>query len=107
MVLEACRVNRPGGSNKLELIGPIPKYSGGRRVFNTPEFGVGNAIARHGEHGTWWSFEFPIKGYLLMEGENTISITQVRSFSEFFGVMYDYIRMEGPRGSWRDPTQLS
>ncbi|XP_047055399.1 rhamnogalacturonate lyase B-like [Lolium rigidum] len=79
---------------------------GSEGVFNTPEFGDGNAIARHGDHGTWWSFEFPIKGYLLMEGENTISITQVRAFSEFFGVMYDYIRLEGPSGSWRDPTTL-
>ncbi|KAF7048494.1 hypothetical protein CFC21_057250 [Triticum aestivum] len=75
-------------------------------VFVTPDFGDGNAIARHGDHGTWWSFEFGIKGYLLMEGENTISITQVRAFSEFMGVMYDYIRLEGPPGSWRDPTQL-
>ncbi|XP_044978869.1 probable rhamnogalacturonate lyase B [Hordeum vulgare subsp. vulgare] len=75
-------------------------------VFVTPDFGEGNAIARHGDHGTWWSFEFGIKGYLLMEGDNNISITQVRAFSEFMGVMYDYIRLEGPPGSWRDPTQL-
>ncbi|KAF7053263.1 hypothetical protein CFC21_061236 [Triticum aestivum] len=75
-------------------------------VFVTPDFGDGNAIARHSDHGTWWSFEFGINGYLLMEGENTISITQVRALSEFMGVMYDYIRLEGPPGSWRDPTQL-
>lgn len=79
------------------------------RMFVTPDFGDGSAIARHDEQGTWWSFEFRIEGYLLMEGENTISITQVRAFSEFMGIMYDYIRLEveGPPGSWRDPTQLT
>ncbi|CAM0874373.1 unnamed protein product [Alopecurus aequalis] len=87
---------------RVQVNGAARKGSEG--LFTTPEFGDGNAIARHGDHGTWWSFEFPIKGYLLMEGENTISITQVRAFSEFLGVMYDYIRLEGPPGSWRDPT---
>ena len=74
-------------------------------MFTTPEFGGGNAIARHGIHGMEWSFEFPIRGYLLQEGENSISITQLRAFGEFLGVMYDYIRLEGPPGSWRDPTR--
>ncbi|KAG2555669.1 probable rhamnogalacturonate lyase B [Panicum virgatum] len=74
-------------------------------VFTTPEFGGGNAIARHGIHGVQWSFEFPIRGYLLQEDENSISITQTRAFGEFLGVMYDYIRLEGPPGSWRDPTR--
>nr|XP_034602808.1 rhamnogalacturonate lyase-like isoform X2 [Setaria viridis]TKW07659.1 hypothetical protein SEVIR_7G321101v2 [Setaria viridis] len=77
----------------------------GGGVFTTPEFGGGNAIARHGIHGVQWSFEFPIRGYLLEEGENRISITQTRAFGEFLGVMYDYIRLEGPPGSWRDPTR--
>ncbi|KAL6641954.1 hypothetical protein ACP70R_020135 [Stipagrostis hirtigluma subsp. patula] len=74
-------------------------------VFTTPELGDGNAIARHGIHGVHWSFEFAIRGYLLSEGENTISITQTMAFDEFMGVMYDYIRLEGPSGSMRDPTR--
>ncbi|CAM0151317.1 unnamed protein product [Urochloa decumbens] len=74
-------------------------------MFTTPEIGGGNAIARHGIHGVQWSFEFPIRGYLLQEGENMINITQTRAFGEFLGVMYDYIRLEGPPGSWRDPTR--
>ncbi|XP_062203110.1 rhamnogalacturonate lyase B-like [Phragmites australis] len=80
---------------------------GARRggVFTTPEFGDGNAIARHGIHGVQWSFDFPIRGYLLVEGENSISITQTRALSEFLGVMYDYVRLEGPPGAWRDPTR--
>ncbi|CAO2147519.1 unnamed protein product [Urochloa humidicola] len=74
-------------------------------VFTTPEFGSGNAIARHGIHGLQWSLEFPIRGYLLQEGENRINVTQTRAFSEFLGVMYDYIRLEGPPGSWHNPTR--
>uniref|UniRef100_R7WAQ2 Rhamnogalacturonan endolyase n=1 Tax=Aegilops tauschii TaxID=37682 RepID=R7WAQ2_AEGTA len=61
-------------------------------VFGTPAFGDGNAIARHGDHGTQWSLEFPISGRLLREGDNTIHITQTRANSIFLGVMYDYIR---------------
>ena len=64
--------------------------------FTTPEFGGGNAIARHGIHGVQRSFEFPIMGRLLQEGENSISITQTRALGLFLGVMYDYIRLEGP-----------
>ncbi|KAF8706458.1 hypothetical protein HU200_030731 [Digitaria exilis] len=78
------------------------QVNGGTRrgsVFTTPEFGDGNAIARHGIHGVQWSFEFLIKGYLLREGENSISITQTRALGLFLGVMYDYIRMEGPAGA--------
>ncbi|XP_021321868.1 rhamnogalacturonate lyase B [Sorghum bicolor] len=70
----------------------------------TPEFGGGNAIARHGIHGVEWSFEFPIRGYMLQEGENSVSITQTRAAGEFLGVLYDYLRLEAPPGSWRDPT---
>ncbi|XP_052138399.1 probable rhamnogalacturonate lyase B [Oryza glaberrima] len=68
-------------------------------------FGDGNAIARHGAHGVQWSLEFAIKGYMLVEGEeeNVVFITQTRALSPFFGVMYDYIRLEGPSSSWRDP----
>ncbi|KAF0907270.1 hypothetical protein E2562_015772 [Oryza meyeriana var. granulata] len=74
-------------------------------VLTTPAaFGDGNAIARHGIHGVQWSMEFAIKGYMLEEGENVVFITQTRALSPFFGVMYDYIRLEGPSPSWRDPT---
>jgi hypothetical protein len=66
-------------------------------VFTTAEIGDGNAIARHGIHGVQRSFEFPIRGRLLQEGENSISITQTRALNLglFLGVMYDYIRLKG------------
>jgi rhamnogalacturonan endolyase len=69
---------------------------GGKGVFTTPEFGGGNAIARHGIHGVQRSFEFRVRGGLLREGENSIGITQTRAFGPFLGVMYDYIRLEAP-----------
>ncbi|KXG27673.1 probable rhamnogalacturonate lyase C [Sorghum bicolor] len=70
---------------------------GGGGVFTTPEFGGGNAIARHGIHGgVQRSFELPVRGEQLREGENSISITQTRAFGPFLGVMYDYIRLEAP-----------
>ncbi|GJM88087.1 hypothetical protein PR202_ga04112 [Eleusine coracana subsp. coracana] len=82
--------------------------NGGERrggVLMSSEFGEANAIARHGIHGVQWDLEFPIKGYLLNQGGNSINITQTRAFSVFAGVLYDYVRFEGPSGSWRNPTR--
>ncbi|OEL24895.1 hypothetical protein BAE44_0014084 [Dichanthelium oligosanthes] len=58
--------------------------------------GDNNAIARHGIRGTEWSLDFDVEGHLLNQGDNTISITQASALSQFAGVMYDYIRLEGP-----------
>ncbi|KAJ3684371.1 hypothetical protein LUZ61_013535 [Rhynchospora tenuis] len=79
--------------SRLEVRVNYPK---GRAQFITNQFGGGNAIARHGIHGLQWNFEVPIKGTLLFEGENTIYLTQSRGGSKFIGIMYDYIRLEGP-----------
>jgi rhamnogalacturonan endolyase len=61
-------------------------------------FDDGNAIARHGIHGVQLDLEFPVRGNLLNQGENNISITQPSAVSIFNGLMYDYIRLEGPSG---------
>ncbi|CAN6345595.1 unnamed protein product [Urochloa humidicola] len=58
--------------------------------------GDNNAIARHGIRGTEWSLHFGIEGSLLRQGDNTIHITQTSALNQFVGVMYDYIRLEGP-----------
>lgn len=88
--------------SRLQIhVNGIPRRGG---VFTSSEFGEANAIARHGIHGVQWELEFPIKGYLLNEGENCINITQTRALSIFAGVLYDYVRLEGPSGSWGDPT---
>ncbi|KAK3118796.1 hypothetical protein QOZ80_9BG0708030 [Eleusine coracana subsp. coracana] len=68
--------------------------------FITPEMGDDNAIARHGIHGLQWSFEFAIRGLLLLQGDNIIYINLIpvgrRGPSNIAGVIYDYIRLEAP-----------
>ncbi|CAH9135119.1 unnamed protein product [Cuscuta epithymum] len=58
--------------------------------------GRDNAIARHGIHG-WYtlaSYEFP--GSELVNGDNAIYLRLARGGYRFNGVIYDYIRLEGP-----------
>ncbi|KAM1052977.1 hypothetical protein FF1_000503 [Malus domestica] len=64
--------------------------------FTTGLIGKDNAIARHGIHGLYWLFSIGVPSYRLREGNNTIYLTQSRSLGTFEGVMYDYIRLEGP-----------
>ncbi|XP_078152272.1 uncharacterized protein LOC144547480 [Carex rostrata] len=68
----------------------------GQAHFKTYQFGDGNAIARHGIHGFQWNYEVPIDGKLLFQGENTIYLTQSFGGYVFSGIMYDYLRFEGP-----------
>ncbi|KAI5648050.1 hypothetical protein M9H77_34055 [Catharanthus roseus] len=64
--------------------------------FTTGKIGRDNAIARHGIHGLYWLFSIEILGSQLSMGRNTIFLTQDRSSSPWKGLMYDYIRLEGP-----------
>ncbi|KAL6225063.1 hypothetical protein ACLB2K_003915 [Fragaria x ananassa] len=64
--------------------------------FSTGLIGGDNAIARHGIHGLYWFFSVNVPSSLLQEGTNTIYLTQSRGGAPFRGVMYDYIRLEGP-----------
>ncbi|XP_059281603.1 probable rhamnogalacturonate lyase B [Lycium ferocissimum] len=65
-------------------------------LFSSEVIGKDNAIARHGIHGLYWLFNVNLEGTILVEGENTIYLTQANATSPFQGVMYDYIRLEGP-----------
>ncbi|KAI4388108.1 hypothetical protein MLD38_000469 [Melastoma candidum] len=58
--------------------------------------GLDNAIARHGIHGLYRLFSVQVPGYLLRQGSNTIYVTQPRAIGPYEGLMYDYIRLEGP-----------
>ncbi|KAI4385259.1 hypothetical protein MLD38_003306 [Melastoma candidum] len=58
--------------------------------------GTDNAIARHGIHGLYRLFSVQVPGYLLRQGSNTIYVTQPRAIGPYEGLMYDYIRLEGP-----------
>ncbi|CAH9128690.1 unnamed protein product [Cuscuta epithymum] len=65
-------------------------------LFSSGLIGKDNSIARHGIHGLYWLYSVSIDGSLLVAGENTIYLTQPRSQSPFYGIMYDYIRFEAP-----------
>ncbi|KAL3840492.1 hypothetical protein ACJIZ3_025083 [Penstemon smallii] len=72
-----------------------------KREANPPQFSSGligsdNSIARHGIHGLYWLFNVEILGSQLTQGDNTIYLTQARNASALHGIMYDYIRFEGP-----------
>ncbi|KAL0812927.1 hypothetical protein Bca101_069370 [Brassica carinata] len=65
-------------------------------LFTSGLIGRDNSIARHGIHGLYWLFNVDVAGSKLVEGENTLFLTQPRSVSPFQGIMYDYIRFEAP-----------
>jgi len=71
---------------------------GGGEVVALNLMGDNNAIARHGIRGTQWSLDMDVKAHLLNQGDNTIYINQTTPY-QFAGVMYDYIRLEGPSTS--------
>lgn len=70
-----------------------------RPLFTSGLIGRDNSIARHGIHGLYWLFNVNVPGTQLVEGDNTIYLTQPRNTSPFQGIMYDYIRLEGPPSS--------
>ncbi|KAF7817056.1 putative rhamnogalacturonate lyase B [Senna tora] len=70
-----------------------------RPLFSSGLIGRDNSIARHGIHGLYWLYSVDILGARLVEGDNTIFLTQSRGNSPFQGIMYDYIRLEGPPSS--------
>ena len=67
-----------------------------RPYFTTGLIGRDDAIARHGIHGVLRSFTANLPGYLFVNGSNVIFLDQPRNEDIFQGVMYDYIRLEGP-----------
>ncbi|XP_057490248.1 probable rhamnogalacturonate lyase B isoform X2 [Actinidia eriantha] len=67
-----------------------------RPLFSSGLFGRDNAIARHGIHGLYWLYGVDIPYALLVQGDNTIYLTQTRGQSPWQNLMYDYIRLEGP-----------
>ncbi|GFP84101.1 rhamnogalacturonate lyase [Phtheirospermum japonicum] len=67
-----------------------------RPLFSSGLIGRDNSIARHGIHGLYWLYNIDIQGGALVQGDNTIYLTQPRSQSPFQELMYDYIRLEAP-----------
>lgn len=71
-------------------------------LFSTGVIGHDNTIARHGIHGLYRLYSIEVPGAQLVEGDNTIFLTQTMASSPFHGIMYDYIRLEGPPSSNSD-----
>ncbi|KAI5403055.1 probable rhamnogalacturonate lyase B isoform X2 [Lathyrus oleraceus] len=65
-------------------------------LFRTEIIGKDNTIARHGIHGMYRLYNVDVQGSLLVNGNNTIFLTQAASNGPFVGILYDYIRLEGP-----------
>ncbi|KZV49773.1 putative rhamnogalacturonate lyase B-like [Dorcoceras hygrometricum] len=53
-------------------------------------------VTRHGIHGLYHFYSIGIAGSRLVDGMNTIFLTQDVNLGPFREVMYDYIRLEGP-----------
>jgi rhamnogalacturonan endolyase len=66
--------------------------------FTSRMFGRDNTIARHGIHGLYWLFNIDVSSAWLVGGMNTIYLKQPWNQSPFQGIMYDYLRLEGPSG---------
>lgn len=64
--------------------------------FSTGRMGLDNAIARHGIHGLYRLFNIHVPNRRLRAGTNTIYLSQSQGISPFQGLMYDYLRLEGP-----------
>ncbi|GAB4839481.1 hypothetical protein Ancab_029005 [Ancistrocladus abbreviatus] len=65
-------------------------------VLSTGLIGKDNTIARHGIHGLYWLYNVEIDGSKLAQGSNTIFLRQTLGLSPWKGILYDYIRLEGP-----------
>ncbi|XP_021743771.1 probable rhamnogalacturonate lyase B [Chenopodium quinoa] len=65
-------------------------------LFTSGLIGHDNTIARHGIHGLYWLYSVTIPGSKLVQGNNTIFLTQVWGLSPWRGILYDYIRFEAP-----------
>ncbi|XP_042987173.1 rhamnogalacturonate lyase-like [Carya illinoinensis] len=76
-------------------------------LFSSGLIGRDNSIARHGIHGLYWLYNVDVPGGQLVQGDNTIFLTQPRSSSPFQGIMYDYIRLEGPPSSTSQKQVMS
>ncbi|KAB2627469.1 rhamnogalacturonate lyase B [Pyrus ussuriensis x Pyrus communis] len=93
-ILQLALASANGAELQVRLNDQSPN---GGHHFTTRLMGKDNAIARHGIHGLHRLFSVVVPSFRLREGNNTIHLTQSRSANgPFSGIMYDYIRLEGP-----------
>ncbi|KAM7266669.1 hypothetical protein ACFE04_004566 [Oxalis oulophora] len=68
-------------------------------LFTTGQIGFDNTIGRHGIHGLYRLYSVDVPGTMFVDGENTIFLklaTNTGPLQALQGIMYDYIRLEGP-----------
>ncbi|XP_068657027.1 uncharacterized protein [Aristolochia californica] len=65
-------------------------------LYRSKRIGGENVIARHGIHGLYRLFTIDVQSDRLVQGENTIFLTQTSCLNHFQGVLYDYVRLEAP-----------
>lgn len=65
-------------------------------VFQVLNLGADNTVCRHGIHGLYQLFSIDISSSLLVNGDNSIFLTQARGGDALCGILYDYLRLEGP-----------
>ncbi|CAN1323254.1 Rhamnogalacturonate lyase [Linum perenne] len=80
--------------SKIEVTFNYPKVR--YPVYTTERVGTDNAIARHGNHGLQWIYSINVPWNVLFKGTNTLVLRQTHGMGPFNGVMYDYLRFEGP-----------
>lgn len=96
----SCQMSSPKYSCMINILVQVFFNDQNRGVphFATGMIGRDNAIARHGIHGLYWLFNISVDSAWLIQGMNTIYLKQPRNQSPFQGLMYDYLRLEGPCG---------
>ncbi|GAV85399.1 Rhamnogal_lyase domain-containing protein [Cephalotus follicularis] len=83
-------------ANVAELQVRINDSKADQPVYTSGQIGNDNTIARHGIHGLYRLYNVDLQGDMFVDGDNTIFLTQTISTSPLQGIMYDYIRLEGP-----------
>ncbi|PIA51944.1 hypothetical protein AQUCO_01000071v1 [Aquilegia coerulea] len=83
-------------ANDAELQVQVNDPQANPPLFTSGVIGKDNAIQRHGIHGLYRLYSVDIPGSLLVRGNNTIFLSQIRSTTPWQNIMYDYIRLEGP-----------
>ncbi|KAF9624125.1 hypothetical protein IFM89_008063 [Coptis chinensis] len=68
-------------------------------LFSSGVIGKDNSIMVARIHGLYWLFNADVPGAQLVEGKNTVFLTQPQAHTSWQEIMYDYIRLEGPPSS--------
>ncbi|XP_057969014.1 rhamnogalacturonate lyase B-like [Malania oleifera] len=91
-VLQLALASATASELQVRINNPVSRFP----LFTTGLIGRDNAIARHGIYGIYALYSVNIPGSELVNGRNTIFLWQSRATTPFQGIMYDYIRLEGP-----------